>query len=288
MDFNELRIFLAVAREGSVSRAAERLNYVQSNVTARIRQLEARLNVTLFHRLSRGVALTGSGEVLLDYAERIIRLANEAERVVRERDMPIGRLAIGSMETTAAVRLPGILAAFHRNCPQVDLQLVTGTSEESLARLLGYRIDGAFVGGAVTHPELVAEKVFNEELVLVAGPGGAPEPGSAPQNILVFRAGCSYRARLEGWLRETGQLPYRVMEFGSIEAILGCVSAGMGITFLPRSVVERPHFGSGVSIHPLPPEVGGIVTWFARRRNEEESAAMARFRQLVQAQLDIR
>jgi molybdate transport repressor ModE-like protein len=89
MDINELRIFKAVAEEGSVSRAAERLNCVQSNVSARIRQLEEGLKVTLFHRKSRGVALTTAGRVLLDYAERILALVSEAERIVQERE-PLG------------------------------------------------------------------------------------------------------------------------------------------------------------------------------------------------------
>jgi len=86
MDFNELRFFMAVAEEGSVSRTATRFNCVQSNVTVRLRQLEERLNVTFFHRKSRGVALTAAGRVLLDYAVRIIVLVREAERIVPERE----------------------------------------------------------------------------------------------------------------------------------------------------------------------------------------------------------
>lgn len=89
MDFNELRIFKAVAEEGNVSRAAERLNCVQSNVTARIRQLDESLKVTLFHRKSRGVSLTAAGRVLLDYAERIMVLVSEAVRIVQEQE-PLG------------------------------------------------------------------------------------------------------------------------------------------------------------------------------------------------------
>ena len=109
MDINELKIFRAVAHKGSISRAAEELHYVQSNVTARIRQLEERLGTALFHRKSKGVALTAAGHLLLDYAERIIRLVREAEEALSDQGEPKGRLVIGSMETTTAVRLPPLL-----------------------------------------------------------------------------------------------------------------------------------------------------------------------------------
>lgn len=280
MDLNELRIFLAVANEGSVTRAAERLNYVQSNITARIKCLEEHLHVSLFHRRNRGMHLTAEGELLREYAERIVHLATEAEQVVGEREEAGGKLVIGSMETTAAVRLPALLSQYHRLHPQVDLNLQTGTSDELIARLFDFQLDGAFVGYDISHPELLAEKAFKEELVLLSARDATLDQASY-RTILVFRLGCSYRSRLEAWLKQTGQIPYRVMEFGSIEAILGCVSAGMGISFLPRSVVSLSSFIRDVEAIPLPSDVGAVTTWFVRRKSDRERVALRVFREML-------
>ncbi len=284
MEISDLKIFLAVAKQESISRAAEELHYVQSNVTARIKQLEERLGAALFHRKSKGVTLTASGHLLQDYAERIIRMAREAEEAITEQDEPKGRLLIGTMETTAAVRLPPLLATYHRSCPQVELNLETGPSEESLRRLLDFQVDGALVAGEISHAALVVEKAFEEELVIVAPPEVTSLERIDNLKILVFRAGCTYRAQLEGWLRKTGRLPYQVMEFGSIEGILGCIAAGMGVSFLPRSVVERPQYEENCSLHPLPGDFGHMITWFVRRRNEKPSKAMQAFRDLIVAE----
>jgi len=281
MDIAGLKIFLAVARTGSISRAAENLNCVQSNVTARIKQLEQQLGTALFRRMSKGVILTPSGNVLLEYAEKIIRLAREAEEAVTNQDGPKGKLFIGSMETTAAVRLPPLLSAYHRSFPEVELNLMTGTSEESLQRLLEFRIDGAFVAGDLANDAVVAVRAFEEELVLVAPPGISSIDRIDCRKILVFRMGCSYRAQLEAWLRKTGRLPYQVIEFGSIEGIIGCISAGMGISILPCSIVERPQHRGNCSVFGLPGEIGAMTTWFVRRSREKPGKAMQAFMELA-------
>ncbi len=281
MDFNELRIFKAVAEEGSVSRAAERLNCVQSNVTARIRHLEESLNVTLFHRKSRGVALTSAGRVLLDYAGRIMALVNEAERIVQEREPLGGRLIIGALETTAAVRLPPVLAEYHRRYPAVEMQLVTGTALDLIQKILDFKLDGTFVDGSIDHPELVVEECFVEENVLICAAGGDPLLRERPINVLAFPSGCFYRKQLETWLHKSGFIPYRIMEFSTIETIIGCVSAGMGITFLPRSILSGNLSTEKIDIHPLPAEVAQVTTRFLRRKDSVESKVLSAFRAVV-------
>jgi DNA-binding transcriptional LysR family regulator len=281
MDFNELRIFKAVAEEGSVTRAAERLNCVQSNVTARIRQLEMSLNATLFHRKSRGVTLTTAGRVLLDYAERILALVCEAERIVQEREPLGGRLVIGALETTAAVRLPPVLAEYHRRFPSVDLQLVTGTALDLIQRILDFELDATFVDGSVDHPELVVEECFVEENVLLCAAGEDPLLRERPIKILAFPIGCFYRKQLETWLHKSGFIPYKIMEFSTIETIIGCVAAGMGITFLPRSVLSGNLASDKVAIHSLPAEVSHVTTRLLRRKNSAEPKTLSAFRDVV-------
>jgi DNA-binding transcriptional LysR family regulator len=277
LDLNDLRIFVAVAEAGSISRAAEQLNYVQSNVTARIKIMEERLGVTLFNRLRRGVILSGSGKLLLDYAGRILALSSEAERVLMEKDTPSGSLVIGSLETAAAVRLPGILAEYHLAFPQVDLQVITGTTEELINHVIEYTVDAAFIAGEVEHSELVGVPVFQEELVLATGNNSSIE-NDRKRTLIVFRRGCSYRAKFEGWLRDSGYIPYQVMEFGTVDGILGCVRAGMGMTVLPRAVFKDV---AGLTFLPLPPQVAHVDTMLVSRKDVVHTKAMTEFRKVV-------
>lgn len=281
MEIRDLKIFLSVAQNGGISKAAEELHYVQSNVTARIKHLEELLSATLFHRKSKGVELTASGHLLLDYAKQIVRLAKEAETVINDQDEPRGKLSIGTMETTAAVRLPSLLAAYHRTYPQVELNMVTGPSEASIKRLLDFEVDGALVAGKINQDLFIVEKAYEEELVLVTPYSIKDVSQLSNLTILVFRAGCSYRAQLERWLREFGNLPYKIIEFGSIEGILGCISAGMGISFLPRSVVEMKRIKDDYSLISIPEDFGRMTTWLVRRRNENHSKAMQIFREMI-------
>ena len=102
LDLQALRIFKAVVDEASITKAAAQLHYVQSNVTTRLRQLETELGVTLFHRVGGKLLITPAGRTLNIYAERLLRLAQEARRSVARDGVPRGPLVIGSMETTAA------------------------------------------------------------------------------------------------------------------------------------------------------------------------------------------
>src|SRR5215472_5055748 len=112
MDSGDLQVFEAVARAGGITRAADALHTVQSNVTARVQLLERELGVQLFERHSRGVSLTSAEQVLLPYAEQVGRLLAEAQRAVGDTSVPRGPLRVGSLETTAARRLPTVLAAY--------------------------------------------------------------------------------------------------------------------------------------------------------------------------------
>lgn len=280
MDASDLRVFEAVARLGGMNRAAAELHTVQSNVTARVRQLEDKLGASLFERHSRGVALTEAGRRLLPYAQQIKLLLDDARRAVADTGTPSGKLIIGSLETTAAMRLSPLLSQYIAIYPQVDLVLRTGTTCELIDHVLGNRVEGAFVCGPVDHPELDSEAVFHEELVLTTAPGvGGLEAlvGSGEIKLVVLRAGCSYRQRLETILAQRGAVTTRIQEFGTLDAILGCVGAGLGITLLPRVVVASAAREGKVALHELPEGSGKVETLFIRRRDRFSSSALAAF-----------
>ncbi len=280
MELIDLLTFSAVARSGGITRAAEELNTVQSNVTQRVKALEAEIGTALFERHSRGMTLTGSGRRLLPYAQRMAALSREAVLAARDDGEPKGPLAIGSMETTAAVRLPPLLADFHRRYPAVRLSLRTATTADLVAGVLDGSFDGAFVAGPVEHADLTATDAFREDLVLVTARHvknlaelRAATPESGP-TALVFRTGCTYRQRLEQVLSEFGWPSATRFELGTLDGMIGCVAAGMGITLLPRAVVGR---NESVRVHPLDPALSRVETLFVARRAAHDYSALRGF-----------
>lgn len=280
MDIGDLQVFEAVARFGGMNRAAAKLNTVQSNVTARIKALEADLGCALFARHSRGVSLTPAGQRLLPYADRASRLIADARRAARDDGVPHGLLTIGSLETTAALRLTPLLARYAAGNPAVDLVLRTGTTRELIADTFEQRVDGAFVCGPAAHPELHEEVMFREELAMLAAPAVSSLDealAGAAVRIVVLRAGCSYRQMLEALLARRGIAVQRHLEFGTLEAIFGCVSAGLGITMMPRSLLGGVCAAGRVSVHALPPADAMVETVFIRRRDGFAPSALKAF-----------
>jgi DNA-binding transcriptional LysR family regulator len=271
MDLVELRIFKAVAEQGGILRAASTLHRVQSNVTTRVQRLEARLGTKLFNREGRRLVLTSEGKVLLDYAERLLQLSSEAQAAVKGR-APQGALKLGALESTAATRLPPVLARFHKANPAVRLELATGTTA---ARVLRGELDAAFIAEPFSARNLEAEPAFTEELVLitpkdhprVATPKDLREP-----TILAFASGCAYRRRLEAWLGRSSMVAERVMEYGSYHAIVACCAAGSGIAVVPRSVLRASGMEAQLAVHALPAKIANARTLLVRRRGYQSAA----------------
>lgn len=280
MDFADLRVFEAVARLGSMNRAAAELHTVQSNVTARIRALEDRLGTPLFARSSQGVAPTPAARRLLPYVARLRALLDEAVEAARDDGVPRGRLRLGAQETTAALRLPPLLSAFAGAHPEVGLVVTTGTTAGLTMDVLEHRLDGALVAGPVEHPDLVQEVIFVEELMLATAPAllDLADLARLPEvRAISFRSGCAYRQRLESLMRLRGLAVSEPLEFGSLEAILGCVAAGIGVTLLPRSVLMGAWQAGRIAAHELPPELARVETVFVRRHQERLGSALAAF-----------
>jgi DNA-binding transcriptional LysR family regulator len=283
MELSDIQTFAAVARTGGITRAAEELNTVQSNVTQRVKALEAEIGTPLFERHSRGMTLTAAGKRLLPYAQKMAALSHEAVLAARDDGEPKGPLAIGSMETTAAVRLPPLLADFHRRFPAVRLSLRTATTADLAAAVLDGVLDGAFVAAPIEHADLVAISAFREELVLVSARrwtslkelrAGTPESGPT---ALVFRTGCTYRQRLEQIFVEFGWPSAARCELGTLDGMIGCVAADMGVALLPRAVVERSTMIGSVSIHALSPAHARVETLFIQRRARHQYSALSGF-----------
>ncbi len=254
MDLAVLNIFRTVVREGGVTRAAAKLHRVQSNVTTRVRQLEEELGVKLFVREGRRMQVSPAGTILLDYADRLLALADEARAAVRDRT-PRGVLRLGAMESTAAIRLPAPLSAFHQAYGEVSIELKTGNPQQLAEMLLAGALDAALIAEPVPDAPFEKLPVYEEELVLVAAldhPAITDAGEGAPRTLLAFEVGCPHRKRLEDWYASFGEMPDRIIEMGSYHAMLGCVVAGMGISLLPRAVLEAFPARDKLSVHDLP------------------------------------
>jgi DNA-binding transcriptional LysR family regulator len=277
LDLDALHIFRTVAEQGGITRAAAKLNRVQSNVTTRVKQLEARLGTQLFLRNRNRLTLSPEGQLLLAYAGELLRLSSEAEAAVKS-GKPRGVLRIGTLESTAAARLPAILARYHRAFPDVQIELVTGTSGALVARVHAFEIEAAFVAEPYTAAGLESQHAFDEELVVIQ-PRSRPPIRSprdiAGRTVIAFSAGCSYRRRLEEWLGGAGVVPSQVMEFGSYHAIIACVSAGAGIAIVPRSVLKVANAEKQLMVGRLPARTANARTMLAWRAGHQSIALEA-------------
>lgn len=277
MDISDLHIFRSVVEAGGITRAAERLHRVPSNVTTRIRQLEEDLGVALFLRGGKRMVISPAGQVLLGYAENILALVQEAREALADPE-PRGLFHFGAMESTAAIRLPKLLAEYHRRFPQVKLELSTGPTAQLLTRVLAGELSAAFVADNSPDDRLVSIEAFSEELVIVAAADHSniqTPKDILCSTILAFGTGCAYRARFENWFRVNGAIPERVVELTSYHAILGCVVAGMGIALLPRGMLNVFPERAQLSIHELPESLRQSITSLVWRQGAKQASVVA-------------
>lgn len=283
MELSDLKIFVAVVREGGITRAAEKLHRVQSNVTTRVRQLEDKLNTKLFERRGKRLVLTPAGRTLLDYADRLLALANETEAAVQG-GKPRGVFRLGSMESTAAVRLPAPLSIYAQKFPDVVLELRTGNPTQLANALLAGEIDAALVAEPIAEARFDSIVAFEEEPVIVTSTEHPPidRKGSVPGTMIVFEHGCPHRRRLEEWYALRDEMPERTIELGSYHAMLGCVLTGMGAALVPKSVIATFPESRRLRINTLPDGQNRIRTLLIWPRNSR-SPKIEGLRRILQA-----
>ena len=180
MELSDLHVFSTVVRAGGVTRAADKLHRVQSNVTTRVRKLEEELGVDLFVREGRRLTLSPAGNVLLGSADRLLALATEAREALHESE-PSGVLRLGSMESTAAARLPRPLALLSKRYPQLRVELRTGAPRDLIPRVIDGELDAALVAEPVDDVRLATQSAWNEDYVIDAGPNH--KPIRAPKDV---------------------------------------------------------------------------------------------------------
>jgi len=203
------------------------------------------------------------------YARNIIELANEA-KAFATRGEPRGRFRLGALESTAAVRIPPILAAFHLRYPAVELELDANSSGILFDHLLNGQLTAAFTDGRPAVPALTGMKAFQEELQIIT-PQTVPvideDFKASHPTVFVFGSVCSYRQRFEDWLEAESLVPGRVVEISSYYSMLACVAAGAGISMIPAALLETLPGADGVMAHAIDGPLGVAETWLTWRRD---------------------
>ncbi len=196
---------------------------------------------------------------------------------MQDSEQPVGKLEIGTVETV--IKLPFILSKYNKQYERVDLSLTSGVTKDLIDQVLHYKLDGAFVTGnhKSNHPDLVQYKVFEEELVLVTDNTPTTIEEIKRKPLLVFRSGCGYRSKLREWLRDEHVVPEKVMELGTLETILGSVYSGLGVTFIPHSVVQHHEARGLIQCHKLPDKYSKIDTVFICRKEAYQTASLEKF-----------
>lgn len=281
MESNDLRIFRVVAQEGSITRAAQKLGYVQSNVTARVQQLEEELGTKLFYR-QRGMLLTQTGERLLTYAERIIHLLDEARKAITDSHEPSGELAIGVNQTVSTINLPQVLTKYHKKYPEVQLSLVTGLTEDLVEKILHFQLDCAFVKAPVMNDNFVKELVFAERLVFIAPSEVTDIKEIYSQPFLMSAPNCPNRIQLEKWLHAHSITNSRFMEFNSLEAIIEGVIAGLGVSFVPKSAIERYEQEGRLTSFSVPEQYSLVNTYLIRHKEALVVSSLVKFIEMLE------
>jgi len=267
-----MRLFVSTAEQESITKAAAIGNTVQSNVSARIKYLEEQLGTKLLHRTTRRVQPTETGLKFLKIAKETIMAIEDFKASLSPANAQLqGLIKIGCIHSTAALRAPGILQKFTAEHPDIDFKLKTATTADLIKDVLAFKLDGAFVAGEVTHPDLTFQPILMEQLCLVTSsmyPSLERLQMQAKKlKLVVFSKGCAYRELLEETLKETGAKQIKFVEIDTLDGIINTVESGIGLTLLPIELIKNHYAYRNLATFPLPKRFAKCMTVFIRRKD---------------------
>ena len=261
MEIHQLRYFVAVADEGSFSRAATKVRVAQPSLSQQIRKLEAELGQPLFDRLPRSVALTEAGRCLIDYARQILASIGDARRCVDDLKGEVaGRVAVGAIPTIAPYVLPGLVVTFQKHYPDVILEVVEDVTDGITRRIETGELDVALASTCRASPTLRREPLGTEPLLALV-----PEKHPlAKKDLVEFDDLKSQRFLLlhemhclsqqVNHLLESRRLRPQIALAGSqLTTIANMVAASIGISIVPQMMVRHHPTPGCVSLPFAPP-----------------------------------
>lgn len=281
----QVEAFLAVARTGNVSRAAEELYVTQPALTARLKALEADLGELLFERSGRGMTLTEAGRAFLPYAQRAVAALEDGRGRLDQVRRGMGeQLKIAATPGVSAYALPAMLERFTIQFPGVTVSVRTGHSEDVVDLVLREDVQVG-IGRSIRRHDIRSVPLYEDEIVLVverqhwltASPVASVRD-IAEDCLILFDRASSYYELTHSLFRTAGIVPVRTMELDNIEAAKRMVERGLGVAFLPRQAVIRD-VAEGrlylISLETDTPIRRPIVAY--RRRDAADEAAVVNF-----------
>lgn len=244
-----LKVFVSVANKRSISLGAQLLNFTQSNVTLRIKQLEKNLGYSLFHRVPSGVILTNEGEKLYPLAVEIVKKVEEAElkmKNISHQEI----LRIGSGQANVALRLLPFINKLNKKYPNMELELYANANPQVLEKLLDYKLDIAFITGYPQHKDLIVLNKFNDDLYLVES------LNEKKSNCLIgYKKDSSHYKYLVEFEKNLNNLDFKTIFIENYEVMLGCVKAGMGKAYLSKRIIDKYGYTNDLKLSKLPNEL---------------------------------
>lgn len=286
--FRQLRVFVEVARQGSVLRASEVLHLTPPAVSLQIKEIESQVGQRLFDRANRRITLSTAGEYFLVYARRLLGTLKEAEdAMARFARLESGRLTIG-MVSSAKYFLPRLLARFHTEHPAVDVRLRLGNREQLVALMEANEVDLCVMGRAPVDFASRAEPFAMHPHVLVTAPThrfahaeSVPARALADEPFIVREPASGTRTALQEYLDQHRLKPTFVMEMPSNEAIKQAVMAGMGVSLLSLHTVGL-ELNSGLIAVPTVEDLPLMRRWnIVNRAAKQLSPSAEAFRYFV-------
>jgi DNA-binding transcriptional LysR family regulator len=260
MELRQLETFVRLVELGTFTRAAEEMSLTQPAVTRQIAALEAELKTRLLDRLGRRVELTAAGKALFPYADRMVRLSQEAVVAVRDVAAGVsGPLSVGASGTASAYILPDVVRQFTQSYPTVELSVHTGPSARVADMVMRNLVDVGVVMNFEGHEGIDSVTVAFYESVLVVPLGhkliredkGAPVEEFAQSDFIVMQRGTNLRSYVDQILAQSGEQPRIVMELDNVEAIKKMIEAGLGVSLLPKLAVEEEVASGRLAALPL-------------------------------------
>ncbi|KJC46733.1 hypothetical protein UP09_11990 [Bradyrhizobium sp. LTSP885] len=251
LNLHLLRLFAAVAKTGSFSRAADILHISQPAISKGVRDFELQVGCRLLDRTPKGVRTTREGAALARHAETLFAAERAAEDELQAlRNLDSGSLRIGASTTIATYMIPEYLGIFHRAFPGIDLHVVSANTSDIAALMLAHEIEIALVEGPVEDESLVSEAWRTDVMGLIAAPdhrfATAQGPIQGPidfrlleNEILIMREpGSGTREVVAQALVAHRIEPQRTLEIGSTEAIKQAVAAGVGVAIVSMATID--------------------------------------------------
>jgi DNA-binding transcriptional LysR family regulator len=271
LNLDYLQTFVIVIECGSFTAAAERLRLTQPAVSLQVRQLEKSLAVTLIERVGRRARPTAAGAELLAHAPQIsAAVASAVEAVGRRATGTAGRVRLGTGATACIFLLPPILGDLRRKHPALEITVTTGNTADIAKALEENTIDVGLVTLPISGRMFEITPVVDDEFVLIAS-SSTPAPvritpaALASQAVLLYEPGSNTRRIIDDWFARGGVSVKPVMSLGSVEAIKGMVSAGLGCAVLPSMAVRDERKRRDLIVHSLSPKLHRRLAVIVRR-----------------------